>query len=372
MVHDVWVEVDLAALRHNLAQVRSAVGKTTRVMAVVKGNGFGHGGVEPARAFAEAGADALAVTRLEEALPIRAAGIASTILLFAPIQPENAEAALNADLDLSICSAGLAQAISAAAERAGKTARVWIKVDTGMGRLGVLPDEAPALLAAMHNLPSMQIAGIYTHFATAGDADLAPTRAQLGRFGNLLHSLRADGADYGLASAANSAAMLRLPESHLDMVRPGTILYGQYPSSHVPHSLDLKPTWKLKARVCEVRELPKGSRIGYGGEFVTTRSTKTAVVPIGYADGFTLVYEGQVYRQSVLKFAVNKARRSLSVEIRGRRAPVLGRVAMQMTVIDVTDIGGVRAGDEVIIPALRIPTSPLIPRVYVDSGAQAS
>jgi len=365
MVHDVWVEVDLAALRHNFAQVRSAVGETTRVMAVVKGNGFGHGGVEPARAFVEAGADALAVTRLEEALPIREAGIASPILLFAPIQPENVEIALEADIDLTVCAVDLAQAVSAAAQRTAKTARVWIKVDTGMGRLGVLPGEARALIGNVRELPGISIAGIYTHFATSADADLASTRAQLGKFGNLLDSLRADGLDYGVASAANSAAIARLPESHLDMVRPGTLLYGQYPSSHVPHSLDLRPTWKLKARVCQVRELPKGSRIGYGSEFTTSRPTRTAVIPVGYADGFTLITEGPVYRQSLLKFAARKARRRLSVEIRGQRAAVLGRVAMQMAILDVTDIGGVEVGDEVVVPAMRIPTSAFIPRVYI-------
>jgi alanine racemase len=368
MVHDVWVEVDLAALKHNFAQVRSAVPEATRVMAVVKGNGFGHGGIEPARAFIEAGADALAVTRLEEALPIREARIESPILLFAPIQAANAEIAVEAALDLTVCEVELAQAISSAAERVGKIARVWIKVDTGMGRLGVLPDAAPALLASVQELPSVSIAGIYTHFATAMEADLSRTRAQAGVFGKLLDSLRANGTDFGIASAANSAAILRLPESHLDMVRPGTLLYGQYPSPAVPHSLDLRPTWKLKARVCQVRDLPKGSRVGYGGEFTTTRPTRTAVIPVGYADGFTLVPEGQIYRQSALKFAAKKARRSLVVEIRGQRAPVLGRVAMQTTVLDVTDIGGVEVGDEAIVPAMRIPTSALIPRVYVDSG----
>lgn len=365
MVHDVWVEVDLAALKHNFVQVQATVPESTRVMAVVKGNGFGHGAVEPARAFVEAGADSLAVTRLEEALPIRHAGIDSPILLFAPIQPSNAEIALEADLDLTVCEIELASAISAAAQRTGKTARVWIKVDTGMGRFGVLPDAATALIHGTQELPGIAIAGVYTHFATAMQADLSRTRAQADIFRKLLDSLRSNGTDFGLASAANSAAILRLPEMHLDMVRPGTLLYGQYPSTCVPHSLDLRPTWKLKARVCQVRALPKGSRVGYGGEFITSRPTITAVIPVGYADGFTLIPEGQVYRQSALKFAVKKARRSLSMEIRGQRAPVLGRVAMQTTILDVTDIGGVEVGDEVTVPAMRIPTSALIPRVCV-------
>lgn len=368
VTHDVWVEVDLAALKHNFMQVRSAVPQATRVMAVVKGNGFGHGYVGPARAFAEAGADSLAVTRLNEALIIREAGMDIPILLFAPIQPANAEVAVAAGLDLTVTSAPLAAALSEAAHRHGKTARIWVKVDTGMGRLGLAPGEARAFLENVSSLPGIAVGGIYTHFASAMESDLRPTREQLRVFQELLSSLHAGGIDYGAASAANSAAILRLPESHLAIVRPGTLLYGQYPSQHVPHSLDLKPTWKLNARVCDVRELPKGTKIGYGSEYTTTRATRTAVIPIGYAEGFTLVPEGPFYRQSLLKLAARRMKRSLAVEIKGRKAPVLGRVAMQMTVVDVTDIPGVQVGDEVTIPALRIPTSPLIPRVYDDAA----
>lgn len=368
MTNDVWVEVDLAALKHNFAQVRSAVPKTTRVMAVVKGNGFGHGYVEPARAFSEAGADYLAVTRLEEALIIREAQIKTPILLFAPIQPQNAEIAVAADLDLTVTSVPLAAAISEAAHRLGKPARIWLKVDTGMGRLGLLPGDAQAFFEGVRDLPSIEIGGIYTHFASAIDADLSPTRGQLAVFLKLLASLKAAGIEHGATSAANSAAILRLPESHLDLVRPGTLLYGQYSSQHVPHTLDLKPTWTLKARVCEVRELPKGTKIGYGSEYTTTRATRTAVVPTGFSEGFTMVPEGPIYRQSLLKLAIKRMKRSVTVGINGRKFPVLGRVAMQMTVIDVTDMPDIQVGDEVTVPALRIPTSPLIPRVYRDAA----
>jgi len=365
MRYDVWVEVDLGALKHNLAQVHGAVGAGVRVMAVVKGNGYGHGYVEPSRAFVEAGADALAVTRLDEAIPLRQAGIDAPILLFAPIQPENAEIAIEAGLDVTVCSLTLAQSLSESASRMGKAARVWVKVDTGMGRLGVLPNEALTLLESISKLPAVQIVGTYTHFSRACEPDLSHTREQLRRFQDVLASVEAAGIDYGLASSANSSAILRLPDSHLDIVRPGTLLYGQYSSEHVPHSLDLRPTWKLKARICEVRDLPKGSAIGYGAEYVTTRPTRTAIVPVGFAEGYLMVPEGPVYRQSVLKFAAGKARRQPSMEVNGVKAPVLGRVAMQMTVLDVTGIQGVEVGSEVTIPAMRIPTSPLIPRVYV-------
>lgn len=378
MLSDVWVEVDLGALKHNLAQVRGAISSTpteertqeksvqTRLMAVVKGNGYGHGYVEPAKTFVEAGADALAVTRIEEAIPLRQAGITVPILLFAPIQPQNAEPAIEAGLDLTVCSTSLAQVISDAAMKIGKTARVWVKIDTGMGRLGVLPGDALLVFEAISKLPGVEIAGTYTHFARASESDISPVRIQLRKFENVLDSLKAVGVDYGLASAANSAATLRLPESRFDMVRVGTLLYGQYPSSHVPRALDLRPTWTLKARVCDVRSLPTGSTIGYGSECVTRRPTRTAVVPVGFADGFTLVPEGPVYRQGVLGFVARK-RKGAWMQVNTKKAPVLGRVAMQLTVLDVTDIEGVTVGTEVTIPALRIPTSPTIPRVYVSS-----
>lgn len=365
MIHDLWVEVDLSALKHNLIQVKNAVGDGVKIMAVVKSNGFGHGYVEPARAFVEAGADALAVTRLDEAMILRNGGIDSPILLFAPIQAENADTAVEAKQEMTISDINLAKSISESAARLGANARVQIKVDTGMGRLGVSHDQAAELIQKIHNLPNIEIAGIYTHFATAAEQSTVNSERQLTRFKQLLSNLNELGINYGIAHAANSAAILRLPESHLDMVRPGTLLYGQYPSQFIPHSLDLKPTWKLKARICEIKELQPGSPIGYGGEFTTKRLTRTAVVPVGYADGFMLAAEGPIYRQSVLKFAAKKMRRRLTVEINGRKAPVLGRVAMQMTVVDITDIPDAKAGDEVVIPAMRIPTSALIPRVYI-------
>lgn len=365
MVHDVWVEVDTSALKHNFRQVRSHVGSKVKIMAVVKGNGFGHGYIETSRAFVEAGADALAVTRIEEALPIREAGIDAPILLFAPIQPENAEDAITADLDMTTADPSLVKAISAAASKLGKIARIHIKIDTGMGRLGMSPSEVSSFFSAISESTNVKVAGVYTHFATAADRDLKPTLEQNRRFKEVLQLLNQSNVDYGLAHAANSAAILRMADARYDMVRPGTILYGQYPSQHAPHSLDLKPTWKLKARICEIKDLSSGASVSYGAEYTTKRPTRAAVIPIGYADGFTLVPEGPAYRQSILKFAIRKSRRALSVTIKDQKAPVIGRVAMQMAVVDVSHIPGVQVGDEVVVPAMRIPTSPLIPRIYL-------
>lgn len=361
---DVWVEVDLRALRHNLRQVRSCVGPHVQIMAVVKGNGFGHGFVEPARTFLDAGADYLAVTRLEEALPIRSAGITAPLLLFAPLQTDNVLPALERDLDCTVDSLITAQALSTSAVRLAKTARIHLKVDTGMGRIGILPNDFPSLFDAVSQLPSLQIVGIYTHFATAAERDLTSCRHQLTRFEMIRQSLSRNG-PLPLFHAANSAAILRLPNARFDMVRPGTLLYGQYPSSHVPRDLQLQPTWKLKARICSVRDLPSGTAIGYGAEAVTRRPTRIAVAPVGYADGFTLSPEGPLYRQPAFKLLAKKYSRALAMEINGVKAPVLGRVSMQFTVLDVTEHPRVAIGDEVVVPAMRLATNALLPRVYM-------
>lgn len=368
MVHDVWVEVDAGALRHNLRQVQSRLAAGVSLMAVVKANGYGHGCVEASRVLVEAGARYLGVTRLEEALAIREAGISAPILLFAPIQPENADLAVRNDLEMTVVDAQALPGLYAAAQKLGKTARLHIKVDTGMGRLGLPPKEALQLVKAIGEQPGLEAAGIYTHFATAAEKNLDAAHRQLKLFQDLIEEMDAAKIKRPAAHAANSASFVRVPESHFDMVRVGTLLYGQYPSEHVPRVLDLKPTWKLKARVCQIRELRKGSAVGYGSEYVADKNIRTAVIPVGFADGFTLSPEGPIYRQSLAKFAGKKMCRSLSVEVRGRKAGVIGRVGMQLTVIDVTGIEGVSLGDVVVIPAMRIPTSALIARVYVDSS----
>ncbi len=267
---------------------------------------------------------------------------------------------------MTVSDLELARAISESAQKIGKTSRVHVKIDTGMGRLGTLPDKSIGLIESIKGMPNIALACIYTHCATAAERSISGAESQIQIFARLMSELQQKGIDYGIAHAANSASILRMPEAHFDMVRPGTLLYGQYPSQYVPHSLDLKPTWKLKARICEVKELPATAPIGYGGEFVTKRPTRTAVIPVGWSDGFTLAPEGPIYRQSLLKFALKKMKRRPFVEIRDNKAPVLGRVAMQMIVIDVTDVPGAQVGDEVIIPAMRIPTSALVPRVYIN------
>jgi alanine racemase len=364
---DVWVEIDLSALRHNASAVKQSLPSGVALMAVVKGNGFGHSYVEPAKAFVAAGAAMLGVTRLEEALELRNGGVTAPILLLAPIQADNAAIAIENDLICAVDSLPLATALSEASAGTGVKAKIHIKVDTGMGRLGVLPDETPGLVREIASLTNVDIAGIFTHFATATEKNLAPAEKQLQKFGDVVRALKSAGLPVGIVHAANSAATLRMPAAHLDMVRVGTLLYGQYPAAHLPKTIDLRPTWRLKARLCSVREVPTGTRIGYGGEYVTQRKTRIGVCPIGFADGFTMIPEGPFYRLSPLGFFARKRKRSLTVTIHNRYAPVLGRVSMQLTVVDLTDIPKAQPGDEVIVPALRLATNPHIPRVYLET-----
>jgi alanine racemase len=254
--------------------------------------------------------------------------------------------------------------IAAAARRTGKTARVHLKVDTGMGRVGVLPPEALPLAQKIAATPGLSLAGVYTHFARALERDPAPTLRQFEAFQAVLKDLAGAGVDPGLRHCANSAATLRFPEMRLDAVRPGTILYGQYPSAAVPRALGLKDGWRMQARVVAVRDVPARSPIGYGGEFVTKRPTRLAILSIGYADGFTVAPASTASGWRGLKALLHPT--SLSVTLRGARAPVIGRVSMQVCTLDVTDVPGVAPGDVATVPARRITASARLPRVYED------
>lgn len=362
---DVWVEVDLEAIKHNVNQVRSFIGGNVLLMAVVKADAYGHGAVETSKAMLEAGADALAVTRLDEARRLRNGGINAPLLVFDSLQPSLAEEIVSLGLEATICTPELTSALGKAACAAHRTINVHIKIDTGMGRQGVLPEDAVSLTRTVMATEGLILAGTYTHFATAAEKDLRRTKEQLGRFNTAILEIERAFHSPGIVHAANSAAMLRLPESHFGMVRPGTILYGQYPSRYVPQKLDLKNTWQLKSRISFVKTVPAGYHIGYGAEFKTKRESKIAVIPIGWVDGLTLIPES-VARRGILRLAALRAfhKPALRVTIKGRKAPVVGRVAMQMCSIDVTRVQDASIGDEVTIPTRRVTLNPDIPRVY--------
>ncbi len=328
----VWAEVNLGAVAHNVREIRKLLQPDTKLMAVVKADAYGHGALPVARVALASGAERLAVAILDEALALRRGGITAPILILGYTPPEQAPLVVEHDLTQTVFSLEVIQAISAAAAAAGKTARVHIKVDTGMGRIGVFPSEAPDFAEAVSRLPGIFIEGVYTHMACADEQDKAYTRWQFDRFKEALAGIKARGVAIPLKHVANSATTLDLPEMHLDMVRTGIILYGLWPSPEVRRVIDLKPAMQLKARVAYVKKVPPGTSISYGRQFTTSSPSVIATLPLGYADGWS-------------RLLSNKA----AVLIRGQRAPVVGRVCMDQCMVDVTHIPGVKPGDEAVL-----------------------
>lgn len=320
------VEIHLPSLRHNLQEVTRRVG-TAAVLAVVKANAYGHGAVPVSRALLAAGAHQLGVATVEEGLELRDAGVTAPILVMGGVHDIPAIQRFNLTPVLPSQDA-VDTAARFANPRTGPL-RVHLKVDTGMGRLGLAPDEALALLRSGWP-PNLHLEGVMSHLASADEPDGRATEQQLTRFRVFLEAIRAAGLTVPPAHIANSAAILKYPSSHLDLVRPGLMLYG-YTSGPTP-SADLRPALTWKSRVIQIKKVDKDQPVSYGGTFVASRPSTLAVLPVGYADGYSRALS-------------NKGR----VLIGGRPAPVVGRVCMDLTVVDVTDHPAVRPGDEVVL-----------------------
>ena len=332
MGRPVYAVVDLEAIAGNVKGVRARVGPSVKIMAVVKADAYGHGAVEVSRAALEAGADWLGVAIPEEGAELRRAGLQAPILVLGPTPPDQADLVAAFDLDQTLPSLQLAQALSRSASERGRRIGVHLKVDTGMGRIGVPPSEAVAFAKRILLLPGLDLRGLMTHLATADEADKTHALAQLKLLREVDEALRREGIQGLLRHAANSAAVLDLPEAFLDLVRPGIMLYGYYPSKAVSHSVPLRPALSFIAQVAYLKEVPEGTGISYGRTFVALKPLKVATLPLGYADGYSRLLSN---RGEVL--------------IRGRRAKVIGRVCMDMVMVDVTDIPGVEVGDEAVI-----------------------
>ncbi len=335
-----WAEVNLDAIAYNARGLKECVGEETELMAVVKANAYGHGAVPVARTALENGASRLAVNRALEGVELRQAGLTAPILILGYSLPNEAETIVRWDLTPTVTTVEGALALSAMSDRQGKVTPIHIKVDTGMGRFGLLPDEVLPFVRRISELPGLKLEGLFTHFAVADRADKAYTRRQFDLYMQVVRQLEDAGFAIPLKHVANSAATLDLPEMHLDMVRCGIALYGLRPSDEVEPAIPLKPAMTLKSRVARVRTLPPGSSISYGCTYTTTRPTPVALVPVGYGDGYHRILS-------------NKG----SVLIGGKRAPIVGRVCMDQFVVDVTahfdrlraGIEGVRQDDEVVI-----------------------
>ncbi|MCC6614031.1 MAG: alanine racemase [Anaerolineae bacterium] len=326
-----WVEVDLDAIAHNVRRLKQIVGPRVALMAVVKADGYGHGAVDVARTALAHGASHLAVANLEEALILRTAGIHAPILILSYAPPEAVPLALAHDLTLTVYDEALAADYQREAEKARQRLRVHLKIDTGMGRLGFLPGAGDRLAPLFEACSQLDFEGIYTHFPVA-DEDAAFTAEQVRTFGAVVDQLRADGKALKYAHAANSAGTLGAPDSHFDLVRVGLAMYGLSPSELVPAPPDFRPALTWKSVVASVKTLPPGHTVGYGNTYVTERETRIAVMPVGYADG--------------LRRAPSHQREVL---VGGMHAPIIGRVSMEKTMIDISAIPDVRIGDEVVL-----------------------
>lgn len=324
--------VDLSALRANLRTVRRLVGPGVEVLAVVKADAYGHGDIETARALCAEGVGRLGVATVAEGARLREAGIDAAILVLGGLYPDDAAALARHSLAPVVASLGLLRHLDAVGVEHGAEIPCHLKLDTGMGRLGLLPDAVEEWLPELDGLKGVRLQGVMSHFARAEEPESRSCRGQLRAFRRTLKRIRAAGHDVPLVHMANSAAVMGLPEAHFDMVRPGGMLYGIYSHPPLAELVRLAPVLTWKTRVLQLKTLPKHSPISYGGTFVTCRESVIATVPVGYADG---------YKRSLS----NKA----SVLIRGRRAPVVGRVTMDLTMADVTAIEGVQPGDEVVL-----------------------
>lgn len=332
-----WVEIDRAALLSNIHACRQLIGPRCRLLALVKGNAYGHGLRETARVLLDAGVDSLGVEAVGEALALRAAGITGPVLLVGPIPDANVPLLYAHHLTPLLVSPEQVQTVGAFTQQTSCMLNVHLKFDTGMHRQGIMRQEFPVLLDLLAKYPGLRVTGVATHLAHADEAEQPErTRRQLNHFGEVLAMLAAAGIRAPIRHAANSAAALLWPEAHLDMVRFGIALYGFWPAEAVQRAsagrLTLRPVMTWKTRVATVKAVACGCGVGYNGSYVTTRESRIAMLPVGYYDGYSrsLSNRGQVL-------------------LHGQRALVCGRVSMNLITVDVTDIPAVQAGDEVVL-----------------------
>ncbi len=344
--HLTWAEVDLNAYAHNITELKRIAGRGTRLMAVVKADGYGHGAIEIAREALKNGSENLGVARINEAVQLREAGLHAPILIFGYTPPNLAETLIKYDLTQTVYSIATANSLSELADRQSRKIKVHIKVDSGMGRLGLMlntpaagnPSNRPPLnpiheVLSISRLPGLTVEGIFTHFATADSADKSYANRQLEDFLDFVSRLHRAGLEPPIKHAANSGALIDMPDSHLDMVRPGIATYGLYPSDEVNKShVALKPVMTLKSRIIHLKKVPAGFNISYGITHQTKKPTTIATIPVGYADGFSRLLSNRGH-----------------MLVHGQKVPIVGRVCMDLTMLDVGSVPGVEIEDEVVV-----------------------
>lgn len=366
-----WIEVNLDAVLNNYQEILKYLQPQSRLMAVVKADAYGLGAVQVAQTLQEAGCEAFAVTTVSEGVILREHGVNASILVLGPVLKEEAEKALEANLQLTLSSIEQIQALEEFAARLGETAQVHIKLETGMGRTGFFDEDLENLAQAFAENPHIKAVGVFTHLARAAQRDRSYTQEQYNRFQKGVMRLEELGLNGLLKHICNSAAFLDYPEWHLDFVRVGTLLIGHFPAPSFAGKLKLEDPWVAKARIIHLRHVPKGTYVGYQSIYRTKKNTQLAVIPVGYADGFGVVphfvpqgfwdFIKIVIKNFLALFGVYFG--GETVTLGGHAVPVAGKIGMQLTVLDVSDYS-CHAGDEVVIPLRRTLANPRIDRIY--------
>jgi alanine racemase len=329
----VWAEINLSNLDYNIKQIlRKAEG--SQVIGVVKADGYGHGSVEVSKVLLGNGVGTLAVATLQEAITLRAADITCPVIMLGITPGMYADTLLKYNITPVTSSLENAAAISKAAEAAGRIIGAFVAVDTGMGRIGLLPDDdSVEEIKRINSLSGLKIKGLFSHFATADEKDKTYTERQLSQYNEFYHKLQNAGIEVPVRTFANSAAIMEFPSAHFDLVRPGIVLYGCYPSGEVDRSLlSIKPVMSVKANIVHLKKVPSGFSVSYGRKFTTQRESIIATLALGYADGYPRYLSG-------------KGR----VIVNGVYAPLAGNICMDQCMVDVTDVPDVKLGDEVVL-----------------------
>jgi alanine racemase len=327
--------IDLDAIRHNMNAMHEKIAPNTKILAVIKADGYGHGAIEVAEAIDDFDyVFGYAVATVEEGIILRNHGIEKPILILGYVFPDQYETMIRAEIRPTVFTREMAEELSQTAESLQTDCKIHFAIDTGMSRIGYqVTEEAADEMAHLASLPHIVVEGIFTHFARADEKDKEPAREQLLLFQKMIAMLEQRGVKIPIHHCSNSAGIVELPEANMDLVRAGITMYGLWPSQEVDRAaISLRPALSLITHVAYVKELPPGRAISYGGTYVTTKKQKIATIPVGYADGYA---------------------RSLSnkgdVLIHGRRAPICGRVCMDQFMVDVTDIPDIKSGDEVVL-----------------------
>lgn len=327
------IEINLDAIANNVKNIKELIGEKKELMSVVKGNAYGHDVLEVISVVLNNGATRLAVARLEEGIFLRKAGITVPILILGLTLKQQAELLVSYNITPTVCEFEMAEKLSESAVKMNKMAKIHLKVDTGMGRIGILPHASLRFIKRIRALKNVEIEGIFTHFSIADEKDKTYTEKQFRKFMEVLTVLEKEGISIPVKHVGNSATLLDLPHMWLDLVRPGISIYGLYPSTEVQKTIKLIPAHSFRTRIVFLKELSAGEYISYGRTYTTIKKrTKVASLPVGYADGYNRLLSNQGH-----------------VLVRGKRVTVIGRVCMDQTMIDVTDLPQVEVGDEVVL-----------------------